>query len=152
MGAEVSVCGPPTLLPLDLGGGCWQKAGESPDVIGDYGLPRLVGVEHNLDRALEGADVVMVLRLQMERQQQGLLPSLREYIQLYQLNEGRLARAKPHALVLHPGPMNEGVEIAPEVAHGAQSVIEEQVTNGVAVRMALLYLLAGGSGLPRSVS
>lgn len=143
MGAEVSVCGPPTLLPLDLGGGCWH---------GDYGLPRLVGVEHNLDRALEGADVVMVLRLQMERQQQGLLPSLREYIQLYQLDEGRLARAKPRALVLHPGPMNEGVEIAPEVAHGAQSVIEEQVTNGVAVRMALLYLLAGGSGLPRSVS
>ncbi len=140
MGAEVVVCGPPTLLPLDL------------DACTGYGLPRLAGVEHNLDRALEGVDVVMVLRLQMERQQQGLLPSLREYIQLYQLNQERLTRANPQALVLHPGPMNEGVEIAPEVAHGAQSVIETQVTNGVAVRMALLYLLAGGAGLARSVN
>jgi len=140
MGAEVVVCGPPTLLPLDL------------NTCTGYGLPRLAGVEHNLDRALEGADVVMVLRLQMERQQQGLLPSLREYIQLYQIDEERLARARPHAVVLHPGPMNEGVEIAPEVAHGAQSAIEEQVTNGVAVRMALLYLLAGGAGLARSIS
>jgi len=138
MGAEVVVCGPPTLLPLDL------------NTCAGYGLP-FVGVEYNLDRAIEGADVAMALRLQMERQQQGLLPSLREYVQLYQLNEERLARAKPHALVLHPGPMNEGVEIAPEVAHGAQSVIETQVTNGVAVRMALLYLLAGGAGLGRSL-
>ena len=145
MGAAVTVCGPPTLLPLDLDRGCGQGAGAH----NDFGLP-YVTVEHNLDRALEGADVVMALRLQMERQQQGLLPSLREYIRLYQLNEERLARAKPNALVLHPGPMNEGVEIAPEVAHGAQSVIEEQVTNGVAVRMALLYLLAGGAGLARS--
>ena len=93
---------------------------------------------------MEGADVVMPLRLQTERQQSGLLPSLREYIQNYQLTQHRLSLAKPGALVLHPGPVNEGVEVCPEVAHGAQSVIEEQVTNGVAIRMALLYLIAGG--------
>jgi aspartate carbamoyltransferase catalytic subunit len=103
-----------------------------------------VEVDTNLDRAIEGADVVMVLRLQLERQQAGLLPSMREYIRLYQVNEERLARAKPNAPVMHPGPINEGLEISPEVAHGARSVIEEQVTNGVAVRMALLYLLAKG--------
>jgi aspartate carbamoyltransferase catalytic subunit len=103
-----------------------------------------IAVEQNLDRALDGADVIMPLRLQRERQEAGLLPSLHEYVQLYQLDAKRLAKAKPSALVLHPGPMNEGVEITPEVAHGAQSVIEEQVTNGVAVRMALLYLLLGG--------
>lgn len=88
--------------------------------------------------------MVMMLRLQRERQQSGLLPSLREYIQRYQLTLERLSLAKPNALVLHPGPMNEGVEIGPEVAHGTQSVIEEQVSNGVAIRMALLYLIAGG--------
>jgi aspartate carbamoyltransferase catalytic subunit len=104
-----------------------------------------IAVEQNLDRALDGADVIMPLRLQLERQERGLLPSLREYIQLYQLDARRLAKAKPSALVLHPGPMNEGVEVTPEVAQGAQSVIEEQVTNGVAVRMALLYLLMGGA-------
>ena len=86
----------------------------------------------------------MVLRLQLERMQSGLLPSMREYIQLYQLNEASLALAKPDALVMHPGPMNEGLEISSDVAHCTQSVINEQVTNGVAVRMALLYLLAGG--------
>jgi aspartate carbamoyltransferase catalytic subunit len=80
----------------------------------------------------------------MERQQSGLLPSLREYIQLYQLTTERLSIAKPQVLVMHPGPINEGIEISPEVAHGTQSVIEEQVTNGVAIRMALLYLIAGG--------
>jgi len=128
MGAEVTLCGPPTLLPQGLG---------------PPGLPP-VAIEENLDRALEGADVVMALRLQAERQEVGLLPSLREYIQAYQLNQERLSKARPSALVLHPGPMNEGVEISPEVAHGAQSVIQDQVTNGVAVRMALLYLLVGG--------
>ena len=96
----------------------------------------------DIERAVSGADVVMTLRLQRERQQSGLLPSIREYVQLYQLNEARIARAKPDALVLHPGPVNEGIEISPGVAHGSQSVINEQVTNGVAVRMALLYLLA----------
>jgi len=100
--------------------------------------------ESDLDSAIKGADVVMALRLQLERQQAGLFPTIREYVQGYQLNLERLEKAKPGALVMHPGPMNEGIEIAPEVAHGAQSVVEEQVTNGVAIRMALLYLLAGG--------
>jgi aspartate carbamoyltransferase catalytic subunit len=129
MGMKVTLCSPPTLLPTGLGG----TNAEFPDVI----------VEHHIERAIENADVVMALRLQLERQQSGLFPSIREYAQLYQLNESRLARAKPDAMVMHPGPMNEGVEISHAVAHGAQSVINEQVTNGVAVRMALLYLLAG---------
>jgi len=129
MGAEVTLCCPPTLLPIGLGGQ-------------HHHLPP-VGIEHDIERALDGADVVMALRLQLERQQSGLLPSIREYIQLYQLTEDRLARAKSDALVLHPGPVNEGVEISPAVVHGPQSVINEQVTNGVAVRMALLYILAG---------
>jgi aspartate carbamoyltransferase catalytic subunit len=101
-----------------------------------------VEVETSLDRAIEGADVVMALRLQQERMSGGLLPSLREYATLYQVNEERLARANTGALVMHPGPMNEGVEISAAVANSLQSVIEEQVTNGVAVRMAVLYLLA----------
>jgi len=129
MGIEVTLCCPPTLLPVGLN-----------EV--EHQLPP-VNIEPNIELALDGADVVMTLRLQLERQQSGLLPSIREYIQLYQLTEARLARAKPDALVFHPGPINEGIEISPDVAHGPQSVINEQVTNGVAVRMALLYLLAG---------
>lgn len=129
MGAEVTLCCPLTLLPAGLN----TKNNYFPQVT----------IEPDIELALEGADVVMALRLQLERQQSGLLPSLREYIQLYQLTETRLAKAKPESLVLHPGPINEGVEISPAVAHGPQSVIKEQVTNGVAVRMALLYLLAG---------
>ena len=132
MGAKVVLCAPPTLLPRGLA-----------DFISRCELPN-VGVESRIESALEGADVVMPLRLQRERQQSGLLPSLREYIQRYQLTEERLSLAKPYALVMHPGPMNEGIEISPEVAYGTQSVIEEQVTNGVAIRMALLYLIAGG--------
>jgi aspartate carbamoyltransferase catalytic subunit len=131
MGASVTVCSPPTLLPAGL-----QNSGSF--------FPQ-VNVEPDIEQAIRDADVVMVLRLQLERMQSGLLPSMREYIQLYQLNESRLALARPDALVMHPGPMNEGLEIASSVAHGAQSVIDEQVTNGVAVRMALLYLLAAGS-------
>ena len=100
--------------------------------------------ELDLERALHEADVVMALRLQRERQAGGLLPSIREYCRLYGLTARRMRLAKPHALVMHPGPMNEGVEISPEVAYGTQSVIEGQVTNGVAIRMALLYLLAAG--------
>ena len=130
MGAEVTLCGPPTLLPVGLD----EPRGHFPKVT----------VEPDIETALEGADVVMTLRLQLERQQSGLLPSIREYARLYQLNESRLARAKPDAIVLHPGPVNEDIEIASAVAHGPRSVINEQVTNGVAVRMALLYLLAGG--------
>jgi len=129
MGAEVTLCCPFTLLPIGL----------------DKQHPHFpqVSIEPDIELALNGADVVMTLRLQLERQQSGLLPSIREYIQLYQLTELRLTKAKPDALVLHPGPINEGVEISPAVARGQQSVINEQVTNGVAVRMALLYLLAG---------
>jgi aspartate carbamoyltransferase catalytic subunit len=131
-GAEVVVCGPPTLIPAGLG----TAASEG----NEHGLPP-VRVEHDLRRALDGADVVMTLRLQAERMQGGLLPSLREYSRLYEITSERLAWARPGALVMHPGPMNEGVEIAPDVAYGLQSRIEEQVTNGVAVRMALLYLI-----------
>ncbi|HKZ50781.1 MAG TPA: aspartate carbamoyltransferase catalytic subunit [Dehalococcoidia bacterium] len=128
MGAQVVVCGPPTLLPLEMA----------------RALP--VQVETNLEKALRDADVVMALRLQKERQEAGLLPSLREYVRLYQIDEERLKLARPGALLMHPGPVNEGVELSPQVAQGTQSVIEEQVTNGVAVRMALLYLLAGKGG------
>jgi aspartate carbamoyltransferase catalytic subunit len=144
LGAEVVVCGPPTLLPVGLDGSCRHDAEEhDPSASLRAGLPP-VRVEHDLDRAVEGADVVMALRLQRERQQVGLLPSLREYSRLYQVNGERLARARPGAVVIHPGPMNEGIEISADVAHGARSLIEEQVTNGVAVRMAVLYLLLGG--------
>ncbi len=132
MGAKVTLCAPPTLLPRGL-----------YSFISNCKLHN-VESDANIESALKRADVVMPLRLQIERQQSGLLPSLREYIRLYQLTEERLSLAKPHALVLHPGPVNEGIEISPEVAHGAQSVIEEQVANGVAIRMALLYLILGG--------
>ncbi len=128
MGAEVTLCSPPTLLPAGLN--------SSPL------FPR-VRVEPDIQKAIPGADVLMVLRLQKERMQSGLLPSMREYMNLYQLDDRRLALAKPDALVMHPGPMIEGLEISPSVAHSAQSVIGEQVANGVAVRMALLYLLGG---------
>jgi aspartate carbamoyltransferase catalytic subunit len=136
VGARVVLCGPPTLMPVGLGGANGHERDE-------LALPP-VEVDMDLDRAIEGADVVMALRLQLERQQAGLIPSVREYVRLYQVNPERLARAKPGALAMHPGPMNEGIEISPEVAHGVHSVIEEQVTNGVAVRMAVLYLLAHG--------
>jgi aspartate carbamoyltransferase catalytic subunit len=138
LGAEVVVCGPPTLLPVGLDG-CRR------DDLDECALPP-VRVEHDLDRAIKDADVVMALRLQRERQESGLLPSLREYARLYQVHGERLARARPGAFVMHPGPMNEGIEIAAEVAHGARSLIEEQVTNGVAVRMAVLYLMVRGAG------
>jgi aspartate carbamoyltransferase catalytic subunit len=100
-----------------------------------------VRVETDLDRAVIDADAVMALRMQHERMQGGYVPGAREYSRLYQLNGERLARAKPGALVMHPGPMNEGVEISHDVAHGLQSRVEEQVTNGVAVRMAVLWLI-----------
>lgn len=135
LGAEVVLCGPPTLLPPGLNG--HTAHAEERD------FPP-VRVEYDLDRAIEGADAVMALRLQRERQSSGLLPSLREYSRLYQVHGDRLAKAKPDALVLHPGPINEGIEISTEVAHGARSLVEEQVTNGVAMRMAVLYLLMRG--------
>jgi len=135
-GAEVVLCGPRTLLPT--------AAAElyASRLVPGSGAERRVIVETDCARALRDADAIMVLRLQRERQQSGLLPSLREYAQRYGLNEARLRLANPGALVLHPGPMNEGLEIAPAVAHGAASVIEEQVTNGVAVRMAVLEMIA----------
>ena len=132
MGAEVVLCGPPTLLPADIPGAFGAEGGA-------------LSVESDLDTAVRGADVVMALRIQKERQESGLLPSRREYIRYYQVNEERMALAKETALIMHPGPMNEGIEISPELAHGARSLIEAQVTNGVAVRMALLYMLAAGS-------
>jgi len=127
-GADVTLCGPATLVPRTLQSGTAEQG--------------RCTVTTNFDEALSGADVVMALRMQKERQEKGLIPSLREYITGYQLNARRLALANPGALVMHPGPMNEGIEISPEVAHGLTSVIEEQVANGVAVRMAILYLMA----------
>ena len=126
MGAKVVVSGPRTLMPFDL------------DIFGVEYVPFL-------EEAVEDADVVMALRLQKERQEGGLFPSLREYSELYGLTTGRIARAKDDVLIMHPGPMNRGVEISSEIADGPRSVILEQVTSGVAVRMALLYLLLGGT-------
>ncbi len=146
MGADVVLCGPGTLLPPAA------VALYTTRPVPGTGATRRVTVEPRIERALAGADVVMVLRLQRERQQAGLLPSLREYTLRYGLTPERLKLAQPSALVMHPGPMNEGVEIDPAVAHGAASVIEEQVTNGVAVRMTALDALASvevGTGTER---
>ncbi len=126
MGAEVVVSGPPTLMPPDM---------EDFDV----------KFEPSLDDAIEGADVVMALRLQKERQEAGLFPTLREYAELYGLNSRRVEKANEDALIMHPGPINRGVEISSELADGPRSVILDQVTSGVAVRMAILYLLLGGT-------
>jgi aspartate carbamoyltransferase catalytic subunit len=134
-GAKVVLCGPPTLLPMD-----WLRDQHL------QGRLASVSVTTSINDALDGADAVMTLRLQKERQQDGLIPSLREYARSYQINADRLKLAKTGAPVMHPGPMNEGVEISSDVAHGASSVIEAQVANGVAVRMAVLYLLATGRG------
>jgi len=146
-GADLWICGPtPLLRGFDAWAGRW--AGGRPG--GGAGFT----VTSDVEAALRDADVVMALRLQRERMEAGLLPSLREYAARFGLNRERLAGARPGALVMHPGPMNEGVEIAPDVAVLDRSVITEQVTNGVAVRMALLYLLAGvpGGGLPEGAS
>ncbi|MDY0003062.1 MAG: aspartate carbamoyltransferase catalytic subunit [Polyangia bacterium] len=127
LGAHVRLCGPKTMLEPGL------------EALG-------ARLYHDLDAALEGADVVMALRVQLERfGGDTLLPSAREYARCFGINRSRLERVKPDALVMHPGPINRGVEIEPEVADGERSVILEQVTSGVAVRMALLYLLSGGS-------
>jgi aspartate carbamoyltransferase catalytic subunit len=125
MGAEVVLCAPPTLMPP--------------------GMDRLAPVTHRVEEAVEGADAVMMLRIQMERMSGGFFPTLREYHLRYGLTEARVKKAKKDVVILHPGPMNRGVEIASEVADGPYSVILDQVTNGVAVRMAVLYLLLGGS-------
>jgi aspartate carbamoyltransferase catalytic subunit len=124
MGMTVTVAGPPTLIPAAC-----QELG--------------VKVSHRLDEAIAHADVIMMLRLQHERMHAGLIPSLREYSRLWGLSLDRLRQCRPDVLIMHPGPVNRGVELSPEVADGPYSVILDQVTNGVAVRMAVLYLLAG---------
>jgi len=125
LGADVCVCGPPTLVPA--------------------GVERLgVRVSTSVDEAVRDADVIMMLRIQQERMQGAFFPSVREYFNTFGMTTARVARAKPDVIIMHPGPMNRGVEIASEVADGPYSVILEQVANGVAVRMAVLYLLAGG--------
>ena len=129
LGAEIVLCGPPTLL--------------SPEILGIAENMSQVTLSYDLDEAIVDADVVMMLRLQRERMASGLLPSMREYGVRFGLTRQRMERAHSSALIMHPGPMNQGVEISPELAYSEQAVIEEQVTNGVAVRMAIFYLLAG---------
>jgi aspartate carbamoyltransferase catalytic subunit len=107
----------------------------------------LVSVETNIEKAIKDADVVMELRLQKERMQGGLLPGLREFISGYQLDTKRLAMTKPDSIVMHPGPVNEDIELSAELLHGERSVVNEQAANGVAVRMAILYLLGGSKKL-----
>ncbi|NIP60184.1 MAG: aspartate carbamoyltransferase catalytic subunit [Gemmatimonadetes bacterium] len=126
LGAEVAVCGPRTLVPVGI-----EELG--------------VTVFHRIEEAIEWADVLNILRLQLERMQAGYVPSLREYNRVFGVSRERVERAPRELLILHPGPMNRGVEIDSDVADGPHSVILDQVTNGVAVRMAVLYLLAGGA-------
>lgn len=133
MGATVRFAAPASLMPLHA------------ETLG-------VEVHHRLESALEGADVVMMLRIQRERQGNMNFPSLREYFDFFGLTPERLELAKPEALVMHPGPINRGVEIDSAVADGSRSVILDQVTNGVAIRMAILYLLSGGHGEPTPAS
>ena len=125
LGADVWVCGPRTLIPIGI-----ERFG--------------VRVTTSVDEAVTGADVIMLLRIQHERMQGAFLPSLREYFKTFGMTTERVARAKPDVIIMHPGPINRGVEVASEVADGPYSVILEQAANGVAVRMAVLYLLAGG--------
>jgi aspartate carbamoyltransferase catalytic subunit len=122
MGAQVRVVGPATLIPPDI-----EHMG--------------VKVFYDLDEALKGVDVVNILRIQLERQKDNLFPSVHEYIEFYQMTAERLRHAKPDVMIMHPGPMNRGIEISSEVADSANAVINEQVTTGIAVRMAVLYLL-----------
>jgi aspartate carbamoyltransferase catalytic subunit len=126
MGADVWVCGPPTLMPTDI-----RRFGVTPT--------------SHVEEAVAGADVIMMLRIQLERMEGAYFPSLREYFSVFGMTEARVKLANPDVMIMHPGPMNRGVEIASEVADGPYSVILEQVANGVAVRMAVLYLLAGGA-------
>jgi aspartate carbamoyltransferase catalytic subunit len=128
MGAEVQLVGPPTLIP---------KQAES------WGA-KLV---YDLDSVIEDVDVCYLLRVQRERLSEQLFPSLREYSALWGLDKRRMDRMKPDALVMHPGPMNRGVEIAADVSESERSIILDQVANGLAVRMSLLYLMLGGRGM-----
>lgn len=125
MGAEVLCVGPPTLLPEEF-----RELG--------------VALDYDFDRAIQGADVIMMLRIQLERQQKNFFPSLREYRDTYSLTQDRFRRAKKNAIIMHPGPINRGVEISADLADSANSFILRQVENGIAVKMAVLYLLLGG--------
>ena len=125
MGADVWLCGPPTMMPSTI-----KNLGAK--------------VTHKIEEAIEGADVIMMLRIQLERHKQSLLPSAREYMRFFGLTPERMKLTNKDTIIMHPGPMNRGVEITSEVADSPASVILSQVTNGVAVRMALLFLLAGG--------
>jgi len=125
MGARVTLCGPAMMMPREI-----DKMG--------------VSVHNRMEEAIQNADIIMMLRIQLERQKNNMFPSVREYAKLYCLTPDRIKMAKKNVLVMHPGPINRGVEIDPQIADGHYSVILEQVTNGVALRMALLYLLAGG--------
>jgi len=125
MGARITLVGPPSLLPEEF-----KKFG--------------VEIDFNLDQAVKGADVIMMLRIQMERQTKNFFPSVREYRNLYSLSAQRFGRAKKNAIIMHPGPINRGVELTADMADCAKSVILKQVENGIAVRMAVLYLLLGG--------
>jgi aspartate carbamoyltransferase catalytic subunit len=128
LGAEVTVVGPPTLIPVDI----------------TTALAAGLKVSYDLDSVLSGSDVVMMLRVQTERMQDSYFPSAREYSRRYGLDVARMRKLPEHAIVMHPGPMNRGMEIAPEVADSSRSTIVEQVANGVSARMAVLYLLLGG--------
>lgn len=125
MGAQVTLVAPPTLVPLRI-----EELG--------------VTVSSNLDEIIPQVDIIYLLRLQLERQKESFLPTLREYSRLFGLTEERMEKAKDNVLVMHPGPLNRGIEIASEVADKAEAIIAEQVTSGIAVRMAILYLLFGG--------
>jgi aspartate carbamoyltransferase catalytic subunit len=126
LGANVWVCGPPTLIPIEI-----RRFGVTATSV--------------VEEAVRDADVIMLLRIQLERMEGAYFPSLREYFRVFGMTESRMLLARPDVMIMHPGPMNRGVEIASEVADGPYSVILDQVANGVAVRMAVLYLLAGGA-------
>jgi aspartate carbamoyltransferase catalytic subunit len=130
-GSHVWLCGAPTLMPLGLEKMVYEN--------GEF-----LHLTNSMDEAVEGADVIMMLRVQFERMNESFFPSVREYFRYYGLTIDRVSRAKPDVIIMHPGPMNRGVEIATDVADGPYSVILDQVSAGVAVRMAILYLLLGG--------
>ena len=140
MGATVWLCGPPTLLPLEIHKALTLVSSSKTEAQGVGGLH----VTHDMSEALSNADVVMMLRIQLERQKEAFFPSVREYFRYYGLSTERMKLAKPDAIIMHPGPINRGVEIASDVADGPYSVILDQVTSGVAVRMAVLFLVSGG--------
>jgi aspartate carbamoyltransferase catalytic subunit len=126
LGAQVILCGPETLLPMDI-----EKMG--------------VEVTSHLNEAMEGADIVYALRIQLERQSSALFPSLREYIRQFRVDQKSLEAAPDHALIMHPGPMNRDIELASDIADGPRSAVLDQVTNGVAIRMAVMHLMANSS-------